>query len=204
MKRLFSALALAVTAALLWQSATPAQACDCGPPTDEEALREFIQRYDLVILGAVAESPSPQMQFDVERVYVGSRVSRVTLDQPSRPGKGDNSGLLELSRGDCSYTLLGEPGERYLLTLYRATDGATYRASSCGSRSFELVNRVPGVASYFSAIEAITGGGIDPRQVDRPGQDDVPTFPLAVAAVALPLAFVLAASFVFPANGSRA
>lgn len=175
------------------------------PPVRDEALREFIQHYDLVILGAVAESPSAQMQINVERVYVGNPVPRVTLDQSSRPHKGVDPGLLELSPGDCSYTVLGGPGERYLLSLRRSPDGDSFRPSSCASWSLELVNRIPGVAAYFSTVEAISGGGIDPRDPssDATERSDVPTIAIAVAAVAIPLAFVLAARFVFPARGSR-
>lgn len=205
MRWLEAAASLLVAAALLWGGATPAKACDCGPPADEGGLREFLQYYDLVMLGAVAESPSAQMQIDVERVYHGSPIARVTLDQPSRPDVGENTSSLEISGGDCGYTVLGEPGERYLLVLTRSPDGTTFKASSCGSRSLEVINRVPEAEVYFSTVEVVSGSGIDPRDAPRSESkgNDVPVVPLAIAAVAIPLAFVLAASFVFPARGSR-
>jgi len=138
-------------------------ACSCAlPQTDADFLR-IIDANDLVLVGSIAppepESAHPdKLHIAVEKVYKGPALGDVTLDQPIDLATEPSAlieGQVEVVGPDCSYTLLGQPGERYLLFLKSRPNG-TYEPGGCSSNSL----RSGQADAYLDPLERLTGGGL--------------------------------------------
>ena len=195
-------MAIAVTvAALLSASVPPAQACSCAQIRGDPQIRDSIDFYDLVVLGAIG-APLPEdsrpgsLHVDVETVYKGPLVSRIALDQPAaeaeRSGTYDD-GLAFLG-ADCSFSLLGEPGERYLLFLSQIENGI-YAAGGCASIALGWTATSEYNQELFQGAERVTEGGTDIAHPPSPSQSDAEVPWLAIGlGTGLGAALLLAAS----------
>src|SRR5574341_1223225 len=205
----------AATAALFWHSATPAQACSCAGPSSTD---DMVADAGAIVMGRVADYrpagegefpgltgsfPRVQITISVDRYLKGSGSGSVAVYQPtSRDG----------SMSSCSLFHEQSVGREYLLFLdgdsSPYTVGGVCSGSSLiydiGDVYFEDMPESVGATSlleqeqWLGQIRAVTGPGVAPETTA-----DVPSLPFAIAAIALPLAYMLAASFVFPAKGSR-
>ena len=172
-------MAIAVTvAALLSASVPPAQACSCAQIRGDPQIRDSIDFYDLVVLGAIG-APLPEdsrpgsLHIDVETVYKGPLVNRIALDQPAGEAEtlsAYEDGLAFLG-ADCSFSLLGEPGERYLLFLSQIESGI-YAAGGCASIALEWTATSDYYQELFQGVERVTEGGTDIDQQPSPSQSD--------------------------------
>jgi hypothetical protein len=87
--------------------------------------RSLLDYSPVVLLGRVADTGSDDTQLDVEVVYKGELVARITLDQTQEEVAQERQNaaisgypdLVATGPGDCSVVLLGRPGERYVLGL---------------------------------------------------------------------------------------
>lgn len=106
--------------------------------------------------------------------------------------------------------------ERYLkggssggFVMYRGTDmaGVTEPPPSVGTRGIIFLSGDPeGQPISIDECNPSFRMSLEDQNLIEHlihAKGDLPTLPVAIAAVVLPLAFVLAASFVFPARGSR-
>lgn len=190
MKRALLPLALAATAALLWQSATPARACSCVYSN----TAEFVDFADRIVIG---------------RLHLSDQVSGAVLVSVETYLKGSGSAEVavgDLGPGDCSYRFGLVDGSRHVLLL-RVNETGLSTSSCSGSVRLDGDGDSDFAQQRLREIIAITGEGTPPADVEEMTPvktGDAPTIPLAVAAVAIPLLFLLAASFAFPAKGSRA
>jgi len=141
-------------------------ACSCLVPKTDADFQEVIDYYDLVLVGSIAAhdptSPYPdRVHIAVEKMYKGPVIRDVALGQPvdlatDLPGRRSSviEQQIEHLNPDCSYTLLGEPGERYLLFLKSQPDG-TYEPGGCSSSAL----RSDRAEAYLEPVENLTGGG---------------------------------------------
>ena len=190
MKRISLPLALAATAALLWQSVTPAQACWCIRPTGDPAAF-YSSNAKIVLVGTVNEIVETEERgtrdFDVrvtvETYLKGSGPSEIVADDP-------------IGAGDCGMFDPSYLGKRYVLFFW--DDQEEFRTGLCSGNT-------PASEEFIQQVT--TAAGTAPTQ-PIPGTDlgdgSERDTAFAIAAVAIPLVFVLAASFVFPAKGSGA
>ncbi len=202
MKRILLPLALAATAALLWQSATPAQACSYAEDYDPFDAADVVVAGRFVSWDVATDRPPVAsflpiiISFSVDQVLKGDAANVVEfVDGRSLNAPVPYSVGHRYTWGGGMCGMFGdEPpvGEAAIIGLSYGNDG-TLR-SGLGSwiqmGTWFYYDHGPGATGYDDAVSRLRG-------------NDVPTLPLALAAVALPLAFVLAASFVFPARGSR-
>ncbi len=202
----YVALTVLAGAGLLWTSATPAHACSCALPIDEAAARTLLEESDLVVAGAVAARGADSVEIDVESVYKGASDSRVVVKQPASfsgqyPEAVAFDTPVESIGPDCSYTILGPLGERYLLTL--SARSGEYAAAGCSSFSFRLAGRDDYYARSLQALEAVAkpvSPPIDTGPASESGDGDFPYAPVAGGAAVGALAF-LAAAFVWRRKG---
>jgi hypothetical protein len=130
------------------------------PRTDAE-FQQIMDAYDLVLIGSIA-APEPQsahpnnVHVSVEKVYKGPTPSVVVIDQPIDSGIPPAAlidGEVESLGPDCSYTLLGQPGERYLLFLTSRPNG-TYEPGGCSSSAL----RASRSKDWLQPLDRLTGG----------------------------------------------
>ena len=199
-------MALAVTAALLWHSATPAQACSCVTRTTEESVAGA----DTIVVGTVGDYRNlGEEHLEDDPRLVVSRIGVTVGVQTYLKGSGPERIVVE-ELHDCDGFLdPSSVGGEYVLVLQG--ERSPFTSTGMCSGSFAIHNQyqplpddIPFltgfVAEQYAAlggIVAFTGPGIAPTT------NKAPTIPLTIAAIAIPLAFFLAASFVFPAKGSR-
>jgi len=189
MKRLFSALALAATAALIWQSVTPAQACSCIAPTSDRATF-YTSNARIVLVGTVNEIveteqrglPDFDLRVAVETYLKGSGPTEIIADDP-------------IGGGDCGMFDASYVGKRYVFFFW--DDQEEFRTGLCSGNT-------PASGEFIQQV--ITAAGTSPMEpipsADR-GDGSERDIAFAIAAVAISLLFVLAASLVFPPRGSR-
>ena len=203
--------AVAMTAALLARSAAPVAACSCASGDEVSLARSLLEYSQLVLVGTIADAESEYSQFDVEAVYKGESTARITLDQTknevelnrenaARYGYPDLSGT---GPGDCSIILLGRHGQRYVVGLAESDEvSGAYTASLCAT-----INETPASdewswQKFLASLDDLSGGALRPDGLPvgggAPGQSDVSKLPLAVAAIAIPVVFLLIAAFVWP------
>jgi len=101
---------------MLWDSVTPVRACS-GGPLDVHAAREvIINEIDMVVIGAIAEPRVEHAQIEIETVYRGPSLNRVTLTQSSdlprqypqlAPPRHDVASSYALSRRSCLNIISG-------------------------------------------------------------------------------------------------
>ncbi len=139
-----------------------AYACSCALPQTDADFQRIIDAYDLVLVGSIAapdpESPYPdKVHIAVEKVYKGPALRDVTLDQPIDLATNPSALIerqVEVLGPDCSYALLGQPGERYLLFLKTRPNG-TYEPGGCSSNSLQSGQ----ADTYLDPLERLTGVG---------------------------------------------
>jgi len=196
MRRPFLLLvAVAMTAALLARTAAPAvYACTCPPyPTETDAIIYSLHFSDVVVVGTVLElvddideyAPDKDAHVGVERYLKGTGPQDLVADDG-------------IGGGDCGFIGDYMVGRKWVFFL----QGDAYRTGMC------LGNR-EATDEYVAAIEAV----LNPTPTPSPSPTASPSpaalpdtgdhsrsvgdaFPLAAAAVALPLAFLLGAAFV--------
>jgi hypothetical protein len=152
--------------------------------------------------GLTGSVPRVQVTVSVDRYLKGSGSDSVAVYQAtSRDG------------GVSSCSLFDEQSVRRDYLLFLDGDSSPYTVGGVCSGSFLIYDigdvYVEGMPesvgatllleqeNWLGQIRAVTGPGVAPETTN-----DAPALPLAIAAIAVPLAFVLAASFVFPARRS--
>lgn len=179
-------VALVLSAVVIGFTAVPIDqrevyACSCWQPKSDADFREIIDAYDLVLVGSIAahnpESAYPdKVHIAVEKVYKGPALRDVALEQSvdlATDLRNRQSDLveqqIEVLGPDCSYVLLGYPGESYLLFLNSQPDG-TFEPGGCSSHAF----RSGRVEPYLEPLERLTGGGVPlPTHAD---EDQLPVW----------------------------
>lgn len=203
-------LTVVVLVALFSPLATPtAHACSCLAADEESFVEGVLLHSPLVLVGTIASTDSQFTQIDVETIYKGELIARVTADQTQKDvelqresaSKHGYPGLLVTGPGDCSMTLLGQPGQRYLLGLAESNimRGA-YRGNLCATMAEVPDNEYWSWHRLIRSLSDASGGGLTPDGLPAlggmPGSATFPTLPAAVAATLGSLAFLLGASFV--------
>ncbi|HSP56181.1 MAG TPA: hypothetical protein VLS25_11405 [Dehalococcoidia bacterium] len=202
MKRAPLLLALAATVALLWHSVTPAQACTCVPL---QATPELLEQYrgwaDVIVVGSGV--PPPANADHPNNVYI--RVLNVITGTPPQliPSSDPLSLRSEGPGGGCDYHVSAASNRKHLLALTRQTD-ETYQANRCASFPTDSAYYSDFFSLLIEESKPAAPTTNPPVSVDNSSAEtNAPTVVFAIAAVVLPLAYLLAASFVFPAKGSR-
>jgi hypothetical protein len=167
--------------ALLSPAVVPtAHACSCLAIDSDEMMAETIGYYDAVVLGSISATRSGDQHpdrtyFEVDAVFQGTVERRIALDQDAAEAqlnreyqRSQGYDSLDSLGPDCSYTLFGDAGERYVLFLTQVS-GGLWKAGECSS--------FPLAADYdylltpqerLEAIERVTSGGalgeVEPRR----------------------------------------
>jgi hypothetical protein len=159
-----------------------AYACSCAQLQTDADFERIIDAYDLVLVGSIAppepESAHPdKVHIAVEKVYKGPSVLEIALDQSVDSLSGRETTQLppteqqvEVLGPDCSYTLLGQPGERYLLFLKSRPSG-TYEPGGCSSNSFHSGR----AEEWLEPLDRLTAGGVLPAAPPGVGKGDPAT-----------------------------
>jgi hypothetical protein len=162
------ALSLVVIAGLVHASVLPASACACVPLTQNGALQTVLSQNDgLIVEGALAPSdpadPSWSRRFNVDTVYFGDAPPQIVLAmrEPSVIEPFDPTGYLDSTAPDCTYIILGQTGERYLLFL-RADASGAYEPLGCDSFAIQDEAR----DSYYAQLRAAIRNGTDAHPPD--------------------------------------
>ncbi|HET8944044.1 MAG TPA: hypothetical protein VFO59_04620, partial [Dehalococcoidia bacterium] len=185
MKRLFSALALAAMAALLWQSATPARACSCAMGT----AKEWVSEADTIVLGRVDDA-----RLAGTEQYAGAEFARIQATlSVERYLKGSGADLIVVHElvTPCSVLHPSADGWRHLLFLQGSEPPFTLEGVCSGSSLIYGDGDIsPESASesilreqeqWLAGIRAVTGPGV------APVTNNAPALPLGIAALAIPL-----------------
>ncbi len=210
MKRLLYALSIAAVAGILWGSVTPAAACSCGAEDEESFARVLLDYSPVVVVGRIMDTSSEYTQLDVEATYKGELMARITLDQTQKEvemlrenaARYGYAGMLVDGPGDCTVTLLGEPGQRYLLGLAKSekVDGA-YAGSLCATAPETPVTEYWNWPEMIRSLQEASGDGLTPgglpADAGMPDEATFPKLPAAIAATLGPLAFLAGAAFVW-------
>jgi hypothetical protein len=153
------AISLVAVAGLLHTSVLPASACACVPLTQDGNLQTVFSHNDrLIVDGALAPSdpgdPAWARRFDVNTVYNGETPPQIILAmrEPSVIEPFDRTGYLDSTAPDCTYIILGETGERYLLFL-RADASGAYEPLGCDSFAIQDEARNSYYADLHTAIQ---------------------------------------------------
>ncbi|MEX0682858.1 MAG: hypothetical protein WD904_00095 [Dehalococcoidia bacterium] len=167
------ALSLVVSVGVLYSSAAPAAACSCAFITDPDQIRRDLEEWsDFVVVEGIIAAPEgvsvENMRIPPEIAYWGDPPAEIVLDQTWLPPYHENSGTYDNLGADCSYSLTGEEGDPYLLSLIQSeTDPSTYSALGCGS--YPLVFEAPPEGytnpyqDAYNALIAATNGGTPVR-----------------------------------------
>ena len=220
-------LSLLLSVAALYSSAAPASACRCLPITDTDDVSNAMSLSDLVVEGVIASgqgTAAPEsIYFQPEVVYVGSMTGEIELNQTwEQTLYYDDSDTDAIVGGDCSYLLIGDPGDRYLLFLTTA-DGGTYAPDGCSSFGLDESDSplTDSAQQQYDAIKIISeggtvvvlpvssddsdGGGSAAQPQDEPSEESLAT-PWAVVlplAFLIPLAVILVPAFIIRRHGSH-
>ncbi len=166
MRRLATvALSLLLSVAALYSSVTPAAACRCLPITETEAVRDAMEFHSLVVEGVIAagqgDVAAEHVRFQPEVLYAGDVSGEIVLDQTWEQAQpyADSDAYAVLG-GDCSYSLIGDPGDRYVLFL-RAVGGGRYAPAGCTSFVIGEIEALPyeSLQQRYDAIKLISDGG---------------------------------------------
>ncbi|MEX0800590.1 MAG: hypothetical protein WD379_05170 [Dehalococcoidia bacterium] len=207
MNRFLLPLAAIAVAGALSAPLHPAHACSCAFPFTEEQVREAMGYYDAAVLASIASTPNESnLQVDVETVYKGDPGERITLEQPiDLPPDFEGDGLAYLG-ADCSFALLGQPGERYVLFLTAADGGSTYAPSGCASFPLAWTETTEEFRAYHDSLERIAGTDApaappeddtlpQPWQAPTDSGPDVPWLPIIGGAAAAGVALLAAGAW---------
>ena len=169
-KTLLVAFSLFVSAGVLYASAAPVAACSCAYITDADQIRAQLEDWDgLVVEGAIAapQGAGPEtMRFAVEIAYWGEPPSEIVLDQTWEPPYHAGSVSYENLGADCSYSLTGEAGDRYVLYLSPSESlSGAFGAAGCASFPLAYVEEgEPHMANPYAfrydALLIATDGGM--------------------------------------------
>jgi hypothetical protein len=160
MKHLLAPTGIIATVAILFAAITPAHACSCA----QISVEDSVANANIVAIATVTRMVSaPELRGDagvqdsdglasVERYLKGSGPAEITIDDPV----GD---------GDCGFLDETHVGERHLFFL--TTDDGAYKTHLCAGNALltgEFVDE-PTVNAYVAEVEAITGSGQAPNDV---------------------------------------
>ena len=181
MRRLATAtLSLLLSVAALYSSAAPAAACRCLPLTETEAVRTAMEVHGLVVEGVIApdqgDVAAEHIRFQPEVLYAGDASGEIVLGHTwEQTLYYADSDALAILGGDCSYLLLGDPGDRYVLFLRAAANG-TYAPMGCSSFALGESEVPPNdsLQQRYDAIKLVSGGG---TVVEEAPPEDVPVSP---------------------------
>ncbi|HEV8574291.1 MAG TPA: hypothetical protein VGR43_06225 [Dehalococcoidia bacterium] len=200
-RTLLGVASLLVVVGMLLGSVTPAAACSCALPLDDATAAQVLKQADLVVAGTVAETKRDRVEIAVERVYAGESVESATVAQPEgfAGDYGDAGGGLAAEIGaDCSYTITGGEGERYLLVLHKSERVAgAYEAEGCTSMSFRLTVTDDYYASSLTAIERAAGPADLPFVAEDDGGGGFPWAPAAAIGAGAVVGVVGAGAFLW-------
>ncbi len=166
MRRLATiALSLLLSATALYSSAAPAAACTCALVAETEEVRGVMEFYGLVVEGVIApgqgDVATERIRFQPEVLYLGDVSGKIELNQTWEHALyyADSDDYSVLG-GDCSYSLTGDPGDRYVLFL-RVVGNGTYAPAGCSSFAIGEIEASPydWLHQRFDAIKLISGGG---------------------------------------------
>jgi hypothetical protein len=155
-------LSVAAIAALVQGSYSTALACTCQPLLEGDSLRQSFDTFDLIVDGTVAPKAEgdldTQLRFAVETTYDGQSPSQILLEfghpvgeqQPHSAGELDSTGAM------CEYTIYGSVGERYVLFLTNAGNGA-YHPAGCGSFAVANEEQVPYLRGIHDGLRGLIG-----------------------------------------------
>ena len=215
MRRLATvALSLLLSAAALYSSAAPAAACDCALVTETEEVRGVMEFYGLVVEGVIApgqgDVATERIRFQPEVLYLGDVSGKIELNQTREQTLYyADSNALSILGGDCSYLLIGEPGDRYVLFL-RAVENGTYAPAGCASFALGEIEALPhqSLQQRYDAIKLISGGGIvvgeaPPEDAPTEHTEDTPWAVVLPLAFAIPLAVLLVPALLRRRGGSH-
>ena len=197
MRRLVTVtLSLLLSVAALYSSAAPVAACSCALVTETEEVRGVMEFYGLVVEGVIApgqgDVATERIRFQPEVLYLGDVSDEIVLNQTwEQTLYYADSDAYSVLGGDCSYSLIGDSGDRYVLFL-RAVENGTYAPAGCASFALGEIEGLPfaSLQQRYDAIKLISGGGI---VVGEAPPEDVPTEHTESTpwAVVLPLAFAI-------------
>ena len=173
-------LSLLLSVAALYSSVAPAAACSCAQVTETESVRGVMEYYGLVVEGVIAPDQrvvaTEHIRFQPEVLYLGHVSGEIVLNQ-TREQTLDyaDSDALSILGGDCSYLLIGDPGDHYVLFL-RAVENGRYAPAGCASFALGEIEALPyeSLQQRYDAIKLISGGG---AVVEEAPPEDVPVSP---------------------------
>lgn len=179
-------LIVAGMVALLFANVASAAACYCYfDPEMDDHVKRAVSEADVIAVGIVEELTPGQLSKRTGDLDAEVRVERYLKDSgPVRISVDDPAGT-----GSCGFITEGSLERRYVFFLTEH-ESAPYRTYLC-SGSWALDEA--GAAGYLSSIGALTGPGEAPPQEEAEG-DGLPRAMMWAAAIALPLAFMLAAA----------
>lgn len=193
MKRLLIPITIVALIGLIWGRVAPAHACSCAV----QPVPERVAFYSHAVVGTVlrlvddpsegyAEGyPDKDAVVSVERYLKGSGPTEIVADDPV----GD---------ADCGFFGEASVGQRYVLFLSNddifgnSDDGGLYTHLCAGN---EIASD-----TLIAEVEAITGPGVAPDDVDPPSEakgSNFPYVPVAIAATLGWLALLAGAAFVW-------
>ncbi len=181
MRRLASVtLSLLVSVAALYSSVAPAAACRCLPITETNDVRDAMELHGLVVEGVIASGQADvvteHIRFQPEVLYAGDVSGEIVLDQTwEQAEQFADSDAYAVLGGDCSYWLIGDPGDRYVLFL-RAAENGMYSPAGCLSFALGEFEVPPydSLQQRYDAIKLISSGG---TVVGEAPPEDVPLSP---------------------------
>ncbi|MCH8052264.1 MAG: hypothetical protein IIC86_09630 [Chloroflexi bacterium] len=176
-------LTLLVSVAALYSSVAPVAACSCAPVNEVEEVRLVMEHYGLVVEGAIAprqeDATTDYIRLYPEILYVGDVSGEIVLTQTwAQAISVRGSGAYSYLGADCSYSLIGDPGDRYVLFLVAAENGR-YAPTGCASFALGEIAAQPfgsgdWLQQRYDAIKFISGGG---TIVEEAPPEDVPVSP---------------------------
>jgi hypothetical protein len=195
-------LSAAVTAALLARSAAPVAACSCEIPS----AGDVVSQAQLVLIGepqSLSKTQSRIVRADNGMYEYGLR-TKATI-QVERYLKGRGPGAIEVIDDICVGSLAPDSlGRKHLLVL--RFDDPYYRLPTVqGCLGSGPVNGSL-LGLRLSQVEAVTGPGEPPddslAEPQPPARGGIPLGAAAAIGIAIPLAFLLGAAFLWPRRHS--
>jgi hypothetical protein len=186
-------LAVLMTAAMLARSAAPVAACPCGgaPQPVEGTARWYLDRFEFVAVATVEEvTYVPPLAAETDEFNADQRARSVLSIEHYLAGAGPESITVE----EHPFTSCSTPGlqtERRRLLLFLEADGGSLR--------------IPGPCTNSGPVDGWFGPGFveeitelsEQQERSNANESGFPALPAAAAAMAIPIAFLLAAAFLW-------